>query len=249
MQSFAKNIICASIFTGIYDVNRNERLLQDDFSIVEKWYNSIHGLGLDGVIFHNGFSDPTILKYQTDSIRFIKVDYSGKFNGNVYRYMVYNEFLKKYESQIEHVFFTDIGDVEVVKNPFEDAYFKQNPHAIFCGDEPNVLDCTWMHNHCEHLRNQIPDFLDFEIKNKAETLLNCGIIGGKALVLTLLMEALAKMHKVVAFQNQTPYTLDMGVFNYTIRTLFPQNILHGFPVNTVFKNYESNRLDCWFRHK
>jgi hypothetical protein len=246
---FAKNLICASIFTGIYDVNRNETLLQDDFSIVEKWYNSIHSIGLNGIIFHNTFSEETIARYQSNQIQFIKVDFNAQLNGNVYRYIVYDDFLKKYGNEIENIFFTDIGDVEVIKNPFNDPYFTQNTNAIFCGDENNLLHNEWMHEHSTHLRNLIPDFSDYEEKNKSKTLLNCGIIGGKTSLLILLMKELTRIHTTFTISNKTPYTLDMGAFNYTLRTLFSDKIIHGTPVNTVFKSYETNRLDCWLRHK
>lgn len=249
MYRFPKNIICASIFTGVYDVNRNEMLLQDDFSIVEKWYNAIHHIGLNGIIFHNNFSAETISKYQSNSIRFIKVEFNDKFNGNVYRYLVYYDFLKKYGNQIENLFFTDIGDVEVIKSPFDDPYFLQNTSAIFCGDEVEVLNNEWMREHCTHLRKLIPDFSDFEEKNKSQALLNCGIIGGKTSLLLLLMKELARIHTTFTVSNKTPYTLDMGAFNYIVRTLFSEKVIHGFPVNTRFKNYETDRVDCWFTHK
>jgi hypothetical protein len=246
---FHKNVICASIFTGVYDVNRNEMLFQDDFSIVEKWYHSIQNSGLNGIIFHNNFSDETIAKCQSNAIQFIKVDFNGKLNGNVYRYIVYYDFLKKYGNQIENIFFTDIGDVEVIKSPFDDPYFQQNANAIFCGDEVAILDNEWMYAHCTHLRNSIANFADFEKKYKSEVLLNCGIIGGKASLLLLLMKELSRIHNTVTASNQTPYTLDMGAFNYIARTAFSEKIIHGFPVNTRFKAFETNRIDCWFRHK
>lgn len=246
---FSKNVICASVFTGVYDVNRREMLLQDDFSIIEKWYNSILDIGLSGFVFHNGFSEHTIAKYQSESIQFIKVGFDGQLNANVFRYLVYEDFLKRYRHSIEHIFFTDIGDVELIKNPFEDAFFLQNSDAIFCGDEVDVLDNPWMREHCTHLRNLIPGFSDFEEKNKSQTLLNCGIIGGKASLLFSLMQKLSGMHQTITISNKTPYTLDMGAFNFIVRTQFPDKIIHGFPVNTRFKFYETERMDCWFRHK
>jgi hypothetical protein len=41
----------------------------------------------------------------------------------------------------------------------------------------------------------------------------------------------------------------MGAFNYIARTHFSNKLIHGAPVNTVFKEYESSRMECWFRHK
>jgi hypothetical protein len=41
----------------------------------------------------------------------------------------------------------------------------------------------------------------------------------------------------------------MGAFNYLARTKFNNQLKHGAPVNTLFKGYELERKDCWFRHK
>jgi hypothetical protein len=170
-------------------------------------------------------------------------------NANVYRYLVYLDFLKKHQFEVEHVFFTDIADVEVVKNPFTDPFFVQNPKSLFCGDEDEVLDNPWMKDHCTHLRNLIPEFLGFEERDKDEILLNCGVIGGNTDTMLTMLQELSKIHSTITISNETPFTLDMGAFNFVARTKFQDRIKHGFPVNTRFKSYESNRVDCWFRHK
>lgn len=249
MLPFSENIICASLFTGVYDVNRNELLPDDDFQIVEKWVRSLRELGLNGVIFHNNFSEKTISKHESEQLQFCKVEFNSPLNANVYRYLVYFDFLKKYRNLVHRVFFTDIADVEVVKNPFTDSLFLENPDNLFCGDEAEILDNPWMKDHCTHLRNQILGFADFEAKNKSETLLNCGVIGGQTTVMLELLDHLVDIHSMHTITNQTPFTLDMGAFNYVARTYFADRLFHGFPVNTLFKGYESEREDCWFRHK
>lgn len=90
---------------------------------------------------------------------------------------------------------------------------------------------------------------NYEQKNQKKTLLNCGIIGGNVQIMKMLMDSLADIHCTHIVHNQTPYTLDMGVFNFVARTQFAQRLLHGAPINTQFKRYESERSDCWFRHK
>jgi hypothetical protein len=242
-------LICSSLFTGNFDVNRNEMLAPDDFRIIEKWCLSIQNLGLKGLVFHNNFSEKTISEVQNKHIRFYKVEFDTKLNANVYRYLVYFDFLKKYGHQGQSVFFTDIADVEVVKNPFTDPFFITNESSLFCGDEEELLDNPWMRDHCTHLRNLIPEFADFEERNKAEVLLNCGVIGGKIDVILPLMEQLARIHSSITISNKTPFTLDMGAFNFVARTRFSDRLKHGSPVNTHFKGYESERTDCWFRHK
>jgi hypothetical protein len=249
MFEISGNLICASLFTGVFDVNRSQMLPEDDFQLVEKWCSSIQNLRLQGIVFHNNFSEKTISERENEHIQFIRVDFQTKLNANVYRYLVYLDFLRKHKHQIQNIFFTDIADVEVVKNPFGDSFFNENSESLFCGDEEELLDNPWMKNHCTHLRNLIPEFSDFEEINKAEVLLNCGVIGGKTGTLLLLLEELARIHATITISNQTSHTLDMGAFNFVVRTKFADQLKHGFPVNTRFKSYEADRTDCWFRHK
>jgi hypothetical protein len=235
--------------SGIYDVNRNQTIIDNDFSVVQDWYNSVLNLKLNGIIFHNNFLDSTCEKYQNQFIKFIKFDYNSSFNPNVFRYFVYNEYLKLNFKNIDNVFFTDISDVLILKNPFQQKLFLDNNEAFYCGDETEILDNPWMKQHCESLRNTIEDFSLFEKKFKNETLLNCGIIGGNILLIKNFIEKLWQIHENYNFNNKTNYTGDMGAFNYLIRTKFDKKIIHGKPVNTVFKNYDCYNLECWFSHK
>lgn len=244
----ASNLIVASHITGIYDVNRSTTLANDDFSLVADWANSITSLGLQGIIFHNNFSAGTCKLHQSSQIHFINIDYNSQYNPNVFRYFLYNQFLKSNSHFIKNVFFTDITDVVVLKNPFTDELYLDNSDAIFCGDEPEILDNEWMQMHSEHLRSKIPDYTDYEQQFKNETLLNCGIIGGNISIIKPFIEDLWAIHRENNAHNKTPYTGDMGAFNYLLRTRYHHQLIHGKPVNTEFKSYTYSDI-CWFKHK
>lgn len=243
------SLVMACHITGVYDVNRNMTLEGDNFELVRKWAESITALNLKGVIFHNNFTRETCLKYESDSLFFIPVDYDPLFNPNVYRYFVYRDFLQKHSHLLKNIFITDITDVVLVKNPFTDPFFTENPEAIFCGDEPKILNNDWMNAHSAHFRKKIPDYAEYENKYGNETLLNCGIIGGSFRVFCNFIQKLCALHQQFNHDNQTQYTGDMGAFNYLARTQFNDQLKHGPPVNTVFKHYENDRSDCWFIHK
>lgn len=243
------NLIFACLVSGVYDVNRNEIIENNDFTIIENWYNSVINNGLRGVVFHNGLSEETVEKYQNDNIQFEKIDKSPVYNPNVYRYFVYKKFLSNNLAKIESVFVTDIADVTICKNPFKDDIFSSNAEKIFCGDEPKMLQNDWMHDHSTHFRNNIPGYSVYEDHHKDSPLLNCGIIGGRKKLMLELLENLCDTHQQYNQKNTTPYTGDMGAFNYVMRTGFNGRIVHGEPVNTVFKAYQNDRTDCWFRHK
>jgi hypothetical protein len=244
-----ENLIMACHITGIYDVNRNTTLQNDDYGLVKDWADSLAQHGLQGILFHNNFTEETCEKYQNETLTFIKIDHNRSFNPNVYRYFVYLDFLKKYGNYVQNVFITDVSDVVLLNNPFIQPLFKAHPTAIFCGDETKTLDNEWMNAHSEHLRQQIVDYADFEAQFKQNTLLNCGIIGGQFDALYAFIEQLWGIHAAYNRNNKTAYTGDMGAFNYLMRTKFNAQLIHGAPVNTVFKGYENERKDCWFRHK
>jgi hypothetical protein len=243
------NLVMGCLITGLHDVNRNETLINDSYELVKDWAESITAANLQGVIFHNNFSDETCKSFGNENITFIKIEHNPEYNPNVFRYFVYRDFLKQHIEQINGIFITDISDVVLVKNPFTESLFIDNPNALFCGDEPKTLNNEWMIAHGEHLRNNIPNYSVYESDFANETLLNCGIIGGSAPLFFDFLQQLCEIHQNANRDNKTAYTGDMGAFNYLARTKFNQQIIHGAPVNTVFKGYENNRNDCWFRHK
>lgn len=247
--SAPKGLIMTCHITGIYDVNRDNTLQDDDYELVRNWAESVGALGLKGIIFHNNFSSKTVKKRKNEHISFVKIRYDRRFNPNVYRYLVYQDFLQHYADGLENVFVTDASDVVVVKNPFIEPLFMARPEALFCGDEPKKLDNDWMHAHSEHLRSKIKDYAAYERTFGQETLLNCGIIGGKMPIFKDFIQKLSAIHLEFNHDNNTKFTGDMGAFNYLARTQFNAQLQHGAPINTIFKLYENDRTDCWFRHK
>ena len=243
------NLVMACYISGVYDVNRNATLTDDTYQMVKDWAESIRAANLRGIIFHNNFSEETCKSFENDTVSFIKIVYDPQFNPNVFRYFVYRNFLQHHIQQINGIFITDVTDVVLVKNPFTDPLFIKNPSALFCGDEPKLLNNDWMIAHAENLRKNIPDYAAYESNFGEETLLNCGIIGGYASVFFDFLQQLCAIHHQANRENKTAYTGDMGAFNYLARTRFNNQLIHGAPVNTVFKLYENERNDCWFRHK
>ena len=106
-----------------------------------------------------------------------------------------------------------------------------------------------MHDHSAHVRNNIADYAAYEENYKEEQLLNCGIIGGDIKIMQEFIEQLTTFHKKYNQHNQTAFTGDMGVFNYLARTKYNNRLIHGEPVNTTFKAFETDNKNCWFKHK
>lgn len=243
------NLIMACHLTGIFDVNRTTTLPDNDYTLVKDWVNSIIYHDACGILFHNNLSEETCLRHQNKNVQFVKVVHNPMYNPNIYRYFIYRNFLKTTISKIENLFITDVSDVVMVQNPFEQSLFLENHNSLFCGDEEKLLNNEWMQAHSTHLRSKIEDYLEYEIQFKQSQLLNCGIIGGNIKIMQPFLEKLCTIHEQFNADNKTSYTGDMGAFNYLARTQFNNQLVFGAPVNTVFKNYETSRKDCWFRHK
>ena len=62
------------------------------------------------------------------------------------------------------------------------------------------------------------------------------------------IDQLSTIHSIYNADNKTAYTGDMGAFNYLIRTKYNDRLIHGSPINTVFKTNTYNDV-CWFKHK
>lgn len=245
----ASNLILACHITGVYDVNRSTTMQADDYELVRAWAESVAAARLHGVIFHTDFSEETCQTYANEYLTFVKISYDRRFNPNVYRYLVYLDFLEKQKHTPANIFVTDVSDVTLVNNPFIDPLFTTSANTLFCGDEPTALVNEWMHAHASSLRSQIDDYADYEARFATETLLNCGIIGGNYPVFFDFLQQLCALHRRYNAENKTAYTGDMGAFNYLVRTKFNGQLHHGYPINTIFKAYEASRTDCWFRHK
>jgi hypothetical protein len=242
-------LVLACHITGIYDVNRSTILPDNSYELVQAWAESVAQTKLKGVIFHNNFSEETCALYANEHISFVRIDYNQSYNPNVFRYLIYRDYIAKCIEPIKGVFVTDVSDVTVALNPFVHPFFVDNPNSLFCGDEPKPLHNDWMIAHGEHLRSQIHDYADYEERFAEETLLNCGVFGGHYPLFIDFLQQLCDLHETYNHSNKTAYTGDMGAFNYLARTRFNENLQHGFPVNTEFKAYENERVDCWFRHK
>jgi len=244
------DVVMATILTDVEDLQRKIRWENNNFNIISDWYFSMKHHNVNAVIFHNTFSKDITEKYTTEKIKFIRVDYSGELNPNVYRYFFYKDFLKENKYFIKNVFLTDINDVIMLNNPFKSNFFKSYNNFLFSGDEEITYSGSkWIKLHNTHLRQNIDNFIEYEKNNYEKKLLNCGIIGGNVKNIINLVDKICNIHETVTITNKTKYTCDMGVYNYVMRQNFNEKVKHGIPINTKFKYYEKKTEQIWFKHK
>jgi hypothetical protein len=143
----------------------------------------------------------------------------------------------------EKVFCIDSTDVKVLKNPFN----HMESGMLYVGDEiGNTWENEWVRKYNEpYIR--IPDYKEIKSEYKDSILLNAGLIGGDIKVIKYLCDYFVN-HILQEPYNPLVHT-DVALVNYFARRFFIDALVHGEPVNTKFKQFESNNQKAWFCHK
>lgn len=203
---------------------------------MEKLVETAKSHGIKTVIFYDSIDQPEIDSMECDMVEFVRITPFHNFCTNVYRRIIFYEYLK-YRHHPK-IFMVDSTDVEVLKNPFD--YIKEG--ILYVGDEMKALRYGWIITQFERTSMEYRDFLE---EFGSYQLLNAGIIGG---YYDIVMEFLAKntdIHRKysVGLKEST----DMAVFNYTVYNHFLDRHEHGEHINTPFKF--DKYTDAIFKHK
>ncbi len=232
------NYIVSAYLTTSIDCMRGIQLKANDPNYIKDWYDSVVKLKLNGIILHDSLDDDFIKQFP--GVKFLKVapipEWMQLYD---YRWVVYFLFLSEYNC--DYIFFTDISDVVVASDPFQDI-----KEGLYCGDEQTTLkDCQWLQGALDVKEYSKELKLFKEVLSQNSTLFNAGILGGSYKdVLDFLKILYSKLEKLSL--RQVHYTVDMPLFNYVMYLYFEPK--HGFPINSKFKSYEK-RDDVWFIHK
>jgi hypothetical protein len=241
----AMNYIATTYLTTAVDSQRNTTKLIDDDKYIINWYVSIVKNGLNGIILHDGLSQEFMDRY--NKVDFLQVDPIPEGAQLYdYRWAAYLKCFEKYE--IDNIFFTDVSDVTVQKNPFTDPFYQKD--KLYCGDvqtyHSTLGEEPWI---AISLLNKdlikLPGFVKTMKSNKL--ILNCGTFGGS---MPLIYTFLKIMNLYMTFVKFRPLDIvgDITLFNYIMYRYFSKQFYCGYPVNSVFRKYEK-RNDVWFIHK
>ena len=240
------NYIVASIFTDCIDPQRGSKWIPT-LSIVKDWVDSgitlcTQNPGIRLVVFFDSLPEDMISYLDTEYVDLIQVDPCNYLSPNEYRWAVYKQFILDSEVPIESIFFTDISDVIIRSNPF----LCIEEHTLYSGDEEVLWNTGWMVDRNPFYIANVDDYLEIFNQYKSTALLNCGIVGGTIDIVT---EYLNRIVDITEHTLGKPYeTTDMVNHNYVARKYF-NKIVHGAPVNSVFKKFQEDREDVWFIHK
>jgi hypothetical protein len=64
----SENVILSCLISGVYDVNRNTILENNNYDLVRDWADSLTSLKVKGIIFHNSFSKKLVSKIVMTSL-------------------------------------------------------------------------------------------------------------------------------------------------------------------------------------
>lgn len=231
-----KNVILTSYFNYCADPQRKKR-----------WSAQIEELMplINSCIKHKQkliiFSDCFVDSIESPYIEFVKSLPSKTHSPNVYRWIVYWEWMQK--NSFDKIWMVDSTDVELLKDPFKII----EPDKLYCGDEFDMLtDNRWMRTTQERYF-KIPDYREVIEKQADQVLINCGLVGGAYDVVYKLIEMWAEIHKKKTVGLM--YSTDMAIFNYVARKYFNDVLVHGEKINTKFKHFETKNKVALWKHK
>ena len=240
------NYIVSSIFTTCNDPQRNIKW-EPSFDIVKDWWESGTAVcKADGdtrlIIFYDDLPEDVLQKLANEYTLLIKVDACNEIPPYEYRWLIYNTFIQETSLPINYIFFTDISDVIIKNSPFKHL----QEDTLYGGDETEPLGCGWIVSRINYYVENIQGFKEVFEEHIGKALLNCGIIGGSFTVMQSFLQKLAFFTESTL--DKPTWITDMVNHNYIIRKYFDK-VVHGAPVNSIFKKFELDREDVWFIHK
>lgn len=223
-------------------VGREEdgRVTQGSIKYIEPWYNSVRNLNIEGRVFHDDLSDEFIEEYETDKIKFIKVEISD-YSNNDWRFFCYRNFSE--ENKFDSVFLSDGSDVTVVKDPSE-IVNSTNHDLYVCKDSIKLGDFPYLDI---HKKAGWDDFVLMLINQNRFDLINMGVIGGSYDNIIHFLDLFCKVRSEM--RNES-FNANMWIGQYIFRSLLKDKlIMIGEPFTSEFKKYQDDRKDVYFTHK
>lgn len=234
VKDWKTNVVLTAYFRYANDPQRNVQWA-NELKAMQPLSDSCKKHGVKLIIFHDC---KNVIGTDCETIR---INPSLRFSPNVYRWLVFNDYLK--DNKYNKVFLVDSTDVEMLKNPFSEM----EHGLIYAGDEVDMkTDNRWMKTTQEpYIR--IADYRAIIERYANTTLINCGLIGSDYETILKLLDIWTGIHKKGT--EGIVKSTDMAVFNYTIHKYFHNIISHGAHINTHFKKFEKDNKVAWWRHK
>lgn len=234
-------MIIAPYFTQSNNFSQHDssgKCKPDDFKLISNWYNSVLKSGVDrALIFHDECSIEFTEKYTNNIIGFYCWDSHIRKSYNDDRFFAYLDFVKKHP-EINKIIFTDLFDVQLLRNPFE--LICDNNYDLYSGSEILTNGSSqWMTKKSKKANLPLPR------NNYApgNLLYNAGIIGGFRDVIINLFEEMTNM--ISNLSNDL--NINMPIYNLAIEKL-NLKVYTGHPFHNIFRS-NSDQGGCYIIHK
>ena len=221
-----ENIIFAVYFTTRRDPQRHKYWKANQIDLINPLYDSVKRLGLNMIIFQDGASKEFVSKYSTDKIQFKRYKLRSDIIP-IERFLCYLDHMK--ENSYKNILCLDCGDLELYRDPFP---LIDNTSVLIGSEENKIKDCSWIVNGF----NKVYGKTLYE----DNTVLNCGILGGRYDTLYELLSLFKEETRNVKGN------VDMVIMNKLIYDGF--KFKTGYPIHTIFNKFETDS-GCYIRHK
>jgi hypothetical protein len=225
-------MIISSFFNHLPDGQRGQKWIADK-KLVQTLISSCQRVGLPVKILTNCFPSNNI---------FVRCYPPDNMLPNMARWLCIRSYLEIQKP--EWFFCVDSTDVEVMRIPeIEKGY-------IYSGDEIKMtVGNEWMRKY-QRTHVRIKDYDQVINANKDKRLLNCGVVGGYYEDVYPFIVELSGLHHLHSRHNdlKAAGSVDMATYNYLIYKKYIDKVVHGFPVNSDFKEFQTD-TQAWFRHK
>ena len=141
-NDYENDYIVTTYLTFRKDSQRKYVWPSDCFDIMKNFYESVVKQDLNCIILMDKLSDKFIHEYTTNKIKFVRCN-CDILNPADIRWKLYYDLLKS-RTDFNNVFFTDISDVIVLKNPFQFMELDK----VYCGDEESIIEKNWWMTEC-----------------------------------------------------------------------------------------------------
>lgn len=225
----------------IEGVAEDGRAKQNDISYIGRWYNSVKSLGLEARIFCDNLSEEFIKEFETEKIKFIKVDTSD-YSYNDWRFFCYRDYLEN--NKFDNVFMTDASDVIVANDP---SFMMERFPDIdyFVGkDSIKLFQFPFLQY---HKNLGFKEYSIFFVNQHEWDLINVGAIGARYDEMMVFLNTICQLRIQIGHPEAN---LDIWTGNYIFRHILSnRKTLIGEPLTSNFKAYEYGRKDVCFIHK
>jgi hypothetical protein len=219
---------------------KDGRVTQNSIEYIEPWYNSVRDLNIEGRVFYDNLSDEFIEEYETDKIKFIKVNTSD-YSNNDWRFFCYKKYLE--ENKFDSIVLSDGSDVKVVKDPSD--FVESGSYDFYvCKDSINLSMFPYLDF---HKSQDWDDYVSMYLNATRWPLINMGVLGGSY---ENVIEFLNIFCEVRSEIREVDFNANMWIGQYVFRSLLKnKSIMIGEPFTSEFKKYQDGRKDVYFIHK